>query len=77
MMMNNVLTLISDPVAVALTLEDTLAAEMAIKEAGGDEEAGGDKEAGGGGGSPRARRADPGSDRPGPGACAGRQKAER
>jgi len=36
MMMNNVLTLISDPVAVALTLEDTLAAEMAIKEAGGE-----------------------------------------
>ena len=35
-MMNNVLTLISDPVAVALTLEDTLAAEMAIKEAGGE-----------------------------------------
>ena len=35
-MMNNVLTLISDPVAVALTLEDTLAAEIAIKEAGGE-----------------------------------------
>ena len=35
-MMNNVLTLISDPAAVALTLEDTLAAKMAIEEAGGE-----------------------------------------
>ena len=35
-MMNNVLTLISDPAAGALTLEDTLAAKIAIEEAGGE-----------------------------------------